>query len=207
MGAEGAVFFGDRAIFEHAPLIEEIVLPAGAWELAILPIDGWPSAWPGEGLFRLFGLALAALLGWLFIGWLFRPFNRFFNRSSEKYQGAVSRSLSRRGAVFVVYLVLLAATGSMFKLVPPGFVPETSSSRSTVGGPTPSAPWPARSRTTRRRTTSSSSAFATASGSCCACWIACKAGQTAKRLERILFGGLSSLTPFTHSPKIRSVFI
>jgi hypothetical protein len=34
------------------------------------------------------------------------------------------------------------------------------------------------------------------------CWIACKAGQTARRLERILFGELSSLTPFSHSPKI-----
>ncbi|MBL7252613.1 efflux RND transporter permease subunit [Alloalcanivorax marinus] len=56
-------------------------------------------------------------------GWLFRPFNRFFNKSSEKYQGAVSRSLRRRGAVFVIYLVLLGATGSLFKLVPPGFIP------------------------------------------------------------------------------------
>ena len=34
------------------------------------------------------------------------------------------------------------------------------------------------------------------------CWITCKADQTAKRLERILFGELSSLTPFSHSPKI-----
>ncbi|MEO1901541.1 MAG: multidrug efflux RND transporter permease subunit [Alcanivorax sp.] len=56
-------------------------------------------------------------------GWLFRPFNRFFNKSSDKYQGAVSRSLRRRGAVFVIYLVLLAGTGALFKLVPPGFIP------------------------------------------------------------------------------------
>src|SRR5690606_39130720 len=56
-------------------------------------------------------------------GWLFRPFNRFFNTSSDKYQGAVSRSLRRRGAVFVIYLVLLASTGALFKLVPPGFIP------------------------------------------------------------------------------------
>src|SRR5471032_2501047 len=28
-------------------------------------------------------------------GWLFRPFNRFFNKSSERYQHAVSRALSR----------------------------------------------------------------------------------------------------------------
>ncbi|QPL45185.1 multidrug efflux RND transporter permease subunit [Halomonas sp. A40-4] len=56
-------------------------------------------------------------------GWLFRPFNRFFNASANKYQGGVSRSLKRRGAVFVVYALLLAGTGVMFKAVPPGFIP------------------------------------------------------------------------------------
>ncbi|MBM1144906.1 efflux RND transporter permease subunit [Alcanivorax sp. ZXX171] len=65
---------------------------------------------------------LTRLIDALF-GWLFRPFNRFFNKSAGKYQGAVSRSLRRRGAVFVIYLVLLGATGSLFKLVPPGFIP------------------------------------------------------------------------------------
>src|SRR3546814_2377843 len=56
-------------------------------------------------------------------GWLFRPFNRFFKRSSDGYQGVVSRTLGRRGAVFLVYAVLLAATGLMFKAVPAGFIP------------------------------------------------------------------------------------
>src|SRR5690606_7421332 len=56
-------------------------------------------------------------------GWAFRPFNRFFGRSSKAYQGAVGRSLMRRGAVFAVYGGLLLATGLMFKLVPPGFIP------------------------------------------------------------------------------------
>jgi multidrug efflux pump len=56
-------------------------------------------------------------------GWLFRPFNRFFKSSSEKYQGAVSRTLGKRGAVFVVYAILLVGTGMMFKLVPAGFIP------------------------------------------------------------------------------------
>ncbi len=59
----------------------------------------------------------------LFGGWLFRPFNRFFKRGSEKYQGAVSRTLGKRGAVFLVYAVLLVATGLMFKVVPSGFIP------------------------------------------------------------------------------------
>ncbi|MET0755645.1 MAG: multidrug efflux RND transporter permease subunit, partial [Pseudoxanthomonas sp.] len=56
-------------------------------------------------------------------GWLFRPFNRFFKRGSERYEGAVSRALSRRGAVFAVYVVLLVGAGVMFKAVPAGFIP------------------------------------------------------------------------------------
>ncbi|MFT4196293.1 MAG: multidrug efflux RND transporter permease subunit [Pseudoxanthomonas sp.] len=56
-------------------------------------------------------------------GWLFRPFNRFFNTSSQRYQGAVARILGRRGAVFAVYAVLLLATGLVFKAVPGGFIP------------------------------------------------------------------------------------
>ena len=56
-------------------------------------------------------------------GWVFRPFNRFFKRNSERYEGAVSRALGKRGAVFAVYLVLLVAAGVMFKAVPGGFIP------------------------------------------------------------------------------------
>jgi len=56
-------------------------------------------------------------------GWLFRPFNRFFQRSSTGYHGAVARSLSHRGMVFAVYALLLLGTGLMFKLVPAGFIP------------------------------------------------------------------------------------
>jgi len=56
-------------------------------------------------------------------GWLFRPFNRFFKRNSERYEGAVGRALGRRGAVFVVYAVLLLGAGLMFRAVPAGFIP------------------------------------------------------------------------------------
>ncbi len=56
-------------------------------------------------------------------GWIFRPFNRFFLRSSNGYQGLVGKTLGRRGAVFAVYLLLLCAAGVMFKVVPGGFIP------------------------------------------------------------------------------------
>ncbi len=56
-------------------------------------------------------------------GWVFRPFNRFFKRGSQRYEGAVSRALGKRGAVFAVYVVLLIGAGVMFKVVPTGFIP------------------------------------------------------------------------------------
>src|SRR3546814_18858970 len=56
-------------------------------------------------------------------GWMFRPFNRLFQRSSDGYQGVVSRTLRRRGAVSMVYVVLLAAPGQSFKAVQAGFFP------------------------------------------------------------------------------------
>ena len=56
-------------------------------------------------------------------GWLFRPFNRFFQRNALRYERFVGRSFSRRGLVLVVYLVLLASTAFMFNKVPGGFIP------------------------------------------------------------------------------------
>ena len=56
-------------------------------------------------------------------GWVFTPFNRFFKRSSQRYQGAVGRSLGHRGRVFAVYAVLLVAAAGVFSWVPGGFIP------------------------------------------------------------------------------------
>ncbi|WP_027328760.1 efflux RND transporter permease subunit [Marinimicrobium agarilyticum] len=56
-------------------------------------------------------------------GWIFRPFNRFFHRNAERYQGFVGRSLNHRGIVFAVYAALLAVTVLMFNQVPGGFIP------------------------------------------------------------------------------------
>ncbi|MCE8039880.1 multidrug efflux RND transporter permease subunit [Halomonas sp. MCCC 1A11062] len=75
---------------------------------------------------------LSRLIDFLF-GWVFRPFNRFFNASSKGYQGGVARSLRRRGAVFAVYALLLAGTGVMFQMVPGGFIP-TQDKMYLIGG-------------------------------------------------------------------------
>jgi len=57
------------------------------------------------------------------LGWLFRPFNRFFHRTSQQYEHAVKKTFRRRGAVFVVYFGLLAVTALLFHSVPGGFIP------------------------------------------------------------------------------------
>jgi multidrug efflux pump len=57
------------------------------------------------------------------LGWIFRPFNRFFTRSSERYRGGVSRSFEHRGVAFAVYALLLTGTAFLFHTVPSGFIP------------------------------------------------------------------------------------
>ncbi|MBD8125435.1 multidrug efflux RND transporter permease subunit OqxB [Pantoea agglomerans] len=66
-------------------------------------------------------------------GWLFRPFNRFFQRSAHGYESLVGRTLRRRGAVFGVYILLLAGAGYMFHTVPGGFIP-TQDKLYLIGG-------------------------------------------------------------------------
>jgi multidrug efflux pump len=56
-------------------------------------------------------------------GWLFRGFNRVFQRGSENYGRGVRGVLSRKAVMFGIYLVLVGATLGLFKAVPNGFVP------------------------------------------------------------------------------------
>lgn len=56
-------------------------------------------------------------------GWLFRGFNKLFDRGSNAYSRGVRRAISRKALMMVIYVALLGATGFMFKTVPGGFVP------------------------------------------------------------------------------------
>ncbi|WP_193215071.1 efflux RND transporter permease subunit [Luteolibacter marinus] len=66
---------------------------------------------------------LTRLMDRLF-GWLFRPFNRFFDWLSRKYAGGVQRIVRRGAIALLMYGGLVFLTWSIFKKVPSGFVPE-----------------------------------------------------------------------------------
>ncbi|MDO9360205.1 MAG: efflux RND transporter permease subunit [Polaromonas sp.] len=56
-------------------------------------------------------------------GRFFAGFNRLFRRGSDKYSAGVGGAITRKTGMLVMYLVLVAATVGIFKLVPGGFVP------------------------------------------------------------------------------------
>ena len=60
----------------------------------------------------------------LFGGWLFNPFNRFFDRASHGYVGTVKRVLRGSGIALLVYGGLLVLGYLGFSSTPTGFVPQ-----------------------------------------------------------------------------------
>jgi len=66
-------------------------------------------------------------------GWVFRPFNAVFNYSANKYSGTVKGMLSHRKPIFLVYLLLIGLTWSVFNSVPGGFIP-TQDKLYLIGG-------------------------------------------------------------------------
>jgi multidrug efflux pump len=63
------------------------------------------------------------LLDRLFGGWLFQPFNRFFERASHGYVRTVKRVLRGSAVALLVYAGLLGLTVLGFSTTPTGFVP------------------------------------------------------------------------------------
>ncbi|ROM67411.1 multidrug efflux RND transporter permease subunit [Pseudomonas brassicacearum] len=59
----------------------------------------------------------------VFGGWLFRPFNRFFDRASHGYVGTVGRVIRSSGIALLLYAGLMVLTFFGFSNTPTGFVP------------------------------------------------------------------------------------
>ena len=58
------------------------------------------------------------------LGWFFRPFNRAFAWSGEKYSAGVGTVLRKSIVALILYAGLVALTAFSFNQVPTGFVPE-----------------------------------------------------------------------------------
>ncbi len=56
-------------------------------------------------------------------GWVFRPFNRLWGRSSERYSRGVAGVLRHRGLVMGIFVALIGLTWAAFQRVPAGFIP------------------------------------------------------------------------------------
>lgn len=61
LGKDGEVFFGAAEIFEQQPVLLDITLPVGSWQMAAIPKGGWSAANSDQLYFRL-GLIVTGLL-------------------------------------------------------------------------------------------------------------------------------------------------
>ena len=66
-GGQGAVFFGRPELFAADPVLADIYLPSGAWQIAAMPRGGWPTSpdnlwWLRLGFVLVASLVLGAFL-------------------------------------------------------------------------------------------------------------------------------------------------
>ncbi|MCT7967425.1 PAS domain S-box protein [Laspinema sp. D1] len=98
LGSEGAVFFGDPDLFNHNPVLLDVSLPNGSWEMAAIPLGGWPVSRPLGWLYSLGGF-LAFSCGLSTFIWVRKPWEMqlaveratfALQKSQERYAIAVA---------------------------------------------------------------------------------------------------------------------
>ncbi|MBE0389822.1 hypothetical protein PLUTE_b0892 [Pseudoalteromonas luteoviolacea DSM 6061] len=67
---------------------------------------------------------LTRVLDKLFGAWLFKPFNRMFDKGAKGYEALVKKLIRMSAVVGVVYLGLVGSTIGLFNSVPGGFIPQ-----------------------------------------------------------------------------------
>lgn len=91
-GVSGEVFFGDGAIFQNNPIVLEVTLPSGSWQLAAIPLGGWPTSSPFRGFLLTGGGLLALLSGVVAFSWVYGPIK--LRESEAKYRQLVENANS-----------------------------------------------------------------------------------------------------------------
>lgn len=62
-GESGEVFFGDRKIFHEDPVLLEVTIFSGSWQLAAVPVKGWTAVPRSMWILRIGGAILSILTG------------------------------------------------------------------------------------------------------------------------------------------------
>ena len=65
-GAQGAFFYGEPSLFSRDAVLQEITLPVGSWQMAVIPAAGWGQSAGVLFAFRLFSFLLAAIVATLY---------------------------------------------------------------------------------------------------------------------------------------------
>ncbi len=66
LGEGGEIFWGDGRIFTMNPILMDIALPSGSWQMAAMPASGWPVFNPLRSLYFLFGCIFSMIFSVLF---------------------------------------------------------------------------------------------------------------------------------------------
>ncbi len=101
LGAGGATFWGDGRIFTMDPVLTDITLPSGSWQIAALPANGWPVFNPLRSLYFLFGCILSLVFSVLFFQLI--RINSFLRQEIE-VRFDVEKALSQRNRALKMLL-------------------------------------------------------------------------------------------------------
>ncbi|TAN75057.1 MAG: diguanylate cyclase [Gallionella sp.] len=74
-GHDGEIIYGSSGAFTAEPVLQQVALPGGSWEIAAYPRSGWGASSPALGIIRALGgllCLLAAVLAYMLAGHLRR---------------------------------------------------------------------------------------------------------------------------------------
>ena len=76
-GSQGEVFWGAPEVFDSDPVLLNVRLPEGSWQLGSIPRAGWQQQSPGLWLIWTLGSAICLLISTALYLWVFRQRNRY----------------------------------------------------------------------------------------------------------------------------------
>ncbi len=74
-GKDGSIFQGDQEVFEESPILLDLNLHGGTWQLAAVPIDGWNASSPFLWWIRIGGLFFVIASGLSVFAWQKRQYD------------------------------------------------------------------------------------------------------------------------------------